>query len=886
MSLWRQVKHGLRGLLRRDEKLRDAEDEVQQFVALAMADYVAQGMTPAEARRAAGVDAGNVTSAVQELRGYGWEAIVESIVFDLKFALRSLLRTRGFAIVAILTVALGIGANTAMFSVVNGVLLRPLDYREPERLVFLASKFPGLGFDKFWISPPEYFELAERTRSYSAIAAFTGSPSTTSIAIGDASMRAQSRGVTPNLFATLGVMPALGSAFDSSHGLPNGEPVAIISHELWQQMLGGDSDAIGRQMMVNGVSTRLIGVMPPGLRLNDAVVDVWGPLVLDPSNRQNRGSHFLHVVGRLAPGASMAGAESELRDLVAGWATLNPDTHVPTPQGHPLFLTGLQDTIVGPVRPALLLLLGLVGFVLLISCANVANLLLVRAQAREKEIAVRSAMGAARIRLLRQFLTEGLALSLVGGVLGVVIGYAGLKGLLLLAPEGIPRLADIRLDGRVLLFSLAVSLLTGLVFGLAPLLHTGMRRMGLALREGGQRTTAGAAQRRIQRALVVSELALAVTLVVGAGLMLRSFDALRRTDPGFNPENLLTMQVFLPAAQYAGGPELTAATSRLIEAMRAVPGVTSVAAVTGLPPLRNVNANDTEFEGLKPPPDGPPQNVDYYQFVSSDYLQTMGVELAAGRGFESIDHVDGARVVLINERLAEVFYPNVNPIGQRLRPPGPPDAPWWTIVGVVKNVKQGGIDAEVGTELYVHLPQFPARTLNFVVRSPTEPASLLPALTTAVRSVDATLPIGMPRTMEDVVGQSLARPRFLTILLACFAAIALGLAAVGTYGVMAFTVAQRTQEVGVRMALGGLPSSVVRLVFRQSFGVALVGIVVGVAGALALTRLMQGLLYGISATDVWSYAIAVAVLGAVAAAACLIPSVRAARVDPARALRE
>jgi predicted permease len=454
------------------------------------------------------------------------------------------------------------------------------------------------------------------------------------------------------------------------------------------------------------------------------------------------------------------------------------------------------------------------------------------------------------------------------------------------APEGIPRLADIRLDARVLLFSLGVSLATGAVFGIAPLLHTGIRRMGLALREGGQRTTAGAAQRRIQRGLVVSELALAVTLVVGAGLMLRSFDALRRTDPGFDPENLLTLQVFLPAAQYAAGPELTTATNRLLDAMRAVPGVTSVAAMTGLPPLRNVNANDTEFEGLQPPPDGPPQNVDFYQFVSTDYFTTMGIDIASGRSFESIDHAGSAGVVLINERLAEVFYPGTDPIGRRLRPPGPPDAPWFTIVGVVKDVKQGGIEAATGTELYVHLPQFPARSLNFVIRTSGDPTSLLPAVTAAVKRVDPTLPVGMPRTMEEVVGRSLARPRFLTILLACFAVIALGLAAVGTYGVMAFTVAQRTQEVGVRMALGGQPSSVVRLVFRQSFVVALIGIAVGVAGALALTRLMQGLLYGISATDVWSYLVAVAVLGTVAGAACLIPSVRAARVDPAQALRE
>lgn len=811
---------------------------------------------------------------------------MESLLFDIRYALRSLARTRGFTLVAILTVALGIGANTAMFSVVNGVLLRPLEYREPDRLMFLASKFPGLGFDRFWISPPEYFELAERSRSYERLAAFNGNPGTTSIAYGDAALRAQSRGVTPNLFTTLGVLPALGSAFDSADGLPGAEPVTILSHELWQQLFGGSPDAIGRQVMVNGVSTRVVGVMPPGVRLNDAVIDVWNPLVLDPANRQNRGSHFLHVVGRLAPGVSQLGAEAELRELVAGWAQVNPDTHVPTPDGHPLFLTALQDTIVGPIRPALLLLLGLVGFVLLISCANVANLLLVRAQAREKEIAVRTAMGAARSRLLRQFLTEGLVLSVAGGALGVAIGVIGLKALLLVAPEGIPRLADVRLDGRVLLFSLGVSVLTGVVFGFAPLLHTRMRRLGLALREGGQRTTASAAQRRVQRALVVSELALAVTLVVGAGLMLRSFDALRRTDPGFETSNRLTLQVFLPAAQYAGPSELTAATDRLLGAMRAVPGVTSVAAMTGLPPLRNVNANDTEFEGLQPPPEGPPQNVDFYQFVSTDYFETMGIGIASGRGFESIDHAGAAGVVLINQRLADVFYPNTDPIGRRLRPPGPPDAPWFTIVGVVKDVKQGGIEAATGTELYVHLPQFPARSLNFVLRTSGEPTAVLPAVAAAVRAVDPTLPIGMPRTMEAVVRQSLARPRFLTILLGCFAAIALGLAAVGTYGVMAFTVAQRTQEVGVRMALGGPPSSVVRLVFRQSFGVALLGIAVGVLGALALTRLMQGLLYGISATDVWSYAAAVGVLAAVAGAACLIPSVRAARVDPVQALRE
>jgi putative ABC transport system permease protein len=461
----------------------------------------------------------------------------------------------------------------------------------------LASKFPALGFAKFWISPPEFFELQERNRSFSSIGGYR----TGNVSVGgdDSPLRATSATATHDLFTTLGVPALIGRAFNAEEARPNAERVVTLSYELWQRAFGGKQDIVGRTITVNGSQARVTGVMPAGFDVADAHVEIWVPAALDPANRQNRGSHFLDVVGRLKPGVRLTAAQADLALMVQRWAELNPETHVPNPTAHPMFMTSLQEDLIGNVKPALFLLLGAVGFVLLIACANVANLLLARAETRQREIAVRSALGAGRTRLLRQFLTEGVVLSLIGGALGLSLGYAGAKLLIATNPNGIPRAATIGLDATVLLFTLGVSVVTGLLFGFAPALHLTSRTVTKSLRDGSGRTTAGTARQFIRRALVVSEVALAVVLAVGSGLMLRSFRELLEVDPGFQPDGLLSFQLFLPAATYANSSAQTGFFERLLPRLRSLPGVTAVASMNGLPPRRDVNANDTEFAGLQ-----------------------------------------------------------------------------------------------------------------------------------------------------------------------------------------------------------------------------------------------------------------------------------------------
>ncbi len=812
------------------------------------------------------------------------------LLADIRYALRSLRKAPGFSIVAILTLALGIGANTAIFSVLNGVVLRPLPYREPQQLVRIASQFPGLGFTKFWVSPPEFFELKERNKSFSSLGGYrTGQ---VSVGGNEAPLRVTSASATHDLFTTLGVPAMLGRPFNEAESLPNVEPVVTLSYELWQRAFGGDASLVGKTIMLNGRQRRVTGIMPRGFDVADAKVEVWVPTGLDPANRQNRGSHFLDVVGRLKPGISLAQSQAELKLMVEQWAQVNPNAHVPSPTGHPMFMTSLRDDLIGSIKPALMLLLGAVGFVLLIACANVANLLLARAETRQREIAVRSALGAGRIRLLRQFLTEGVVLALVGGTLGLFVGYVGARLLIATNPGGIPRAAEIGLDGTVLLFTLGVSVLTGLVFGFAPALHLTNSTVNKSLRDGSNRTTAGSARMQVRRLLVISEVALAVVLAVGSGLMLRSFGQLLNVDPGFNPDKLLTFQLFLPAANYTDANAQIQFYDRLLPKLQALPGVTSVAAMRGMPPRRDVDANDTEFEGLRQTPGGPSHNTDYWQFITLDYLSTMKIPLLEGRAFNASD-IGASPVVLVNERLVKTFYPNVNPIGRRLRPGfGNPAPPWFTIIGVVKDVKQGGIDEETGTELYYLYPQvgaalgFAPQTMNVVMRTSGDPLALATAARAAVQQTDPALPVASLATMDDVLYGSMARPRFMTLLLAIFAGVALALAAIGTYGVMAYSVAERRQEIGIRMALGAETGAVMRMVLLQGFGVAALGLTIGVAGALGLTKFMQTMLFNVSTTDPLAFFTAPALLALVALMACYIPAQRATRVDPARVLKQ
>jgi len=804
---------------------------------------------------------------------------------DLHFALRMLRKSPGFTAVALATLALGIGANSAIFSVVNGVLLEPLPYRQPDQLVYLYSQFPTMGFDEFWISPPEYRELQERARSFSAIGAWrTGR---VNVAGAESPVRVTSAIATAEFFTALGVAPVLGRTFSADEDTPNGPAVAVISHGLWQRVFGADPQLVGNRIQIDGAPTTITGVMPPGFDIEDEGVDVWVPAQLG-SQPTNRASHYLHLVGRLAPGVSLDLAGSELRTLVAGWRETTPEGHVPTPENHPIYLRSLQEEVTGGVRTALLMLSAAVGLVLLIAVANVGNLLLAKSEGRRREVAVRIAIGAGRWRLVRQFLTESLVLATIGGALGLALGYAGVRLLLAGSPDSLPRLNEIGLDARVLLFTLAVSLLSGLLFGLAPLLHLSAPSMAASLKEGGRRTTDAPGRQRLRRGLVVVEMALAVVLVIGAGLLIRSLGALQRVDVGFQVDGLLTFQLYLPPARYPDAPTAASFYASLLDRLAALPGVQSAAAMSGLPPLRNVNANDTEFEGVETSADLP-ANVDYYQTVQGDYLGTMGIPIVDGRGFEAGDDGGDTPVALINQTLAQRYYPDRSPLGRRIRPGGAPF--WLTVVGVVKDVKQGGLSEKTGTELYFHNPQVTAagiaqRTMNIVVRTSRPPLSLAGEVRAAVRDLDASLPLARLQSMDQNVAETIRRPRFLTLLLGVFAALALALAAVGTYGVLAYAVAERGHEIGVRMAMGARTGDVLGLVLRSGLGLAGAGLLLGVVGAVGATRLMRTLLFGVSATDITTFLMAPVVLGVVGTVACIIPAYRAARVDPAVVLRQ
>jgi putative ABC transport system permease protein len=813
---------------------------------------------------------------------------MDTLLNNVRYAVRALRRQPGFTAIALLTLALGIGANTAVFSVVSGVLLRQLPYPAPEQLQYITSQFPGLGFNQFWVSLPEFLEFRDHNQAFASVGAYNIGAANLGTATPSRPVRAL---LTADFMPTLRVPPAAGRWFSEADTRPGAEEVAILSWELWKRAFGGDSGALNLVIDVNNIPNRIVGIMPPGYDIHDQKVELWQPLTIDPASLPNtRGGHFLYLVGRMKPGITADQARGDIERLLTQWATIAPNTHAPNPQGHRLRMDPLKADMVAGVRVALYVLQGAVAFVLLIACANLANLLLARAESRQREFAVRTALGASPRQLLWQFITEGIVLSLGGAIAGVGLAWAGISTLLAANPNGIPRAAEIRLDWRVLSFTLGLAVVTGIVFGLAPLLHLGTR-LGTALRDGA-RTTAGAFRLRLRGALVIAEVALAVMLVVGAGLLLRSFINLMNVDAGFNRSQLATFGVVLPGSRY-NAEQRVAFYARLADRLRQVPGVHSVAAMSGLPPLRNVNANDTDFEAIPDTPNsqGPAQNVDFYQYVSAGYTGTMGIPVLQGRTFQASD-LTGPPVVLVNEALAHRFFADRNPIGQRVKPGFGDRLPWFTIVGVLKDVKQGGIGERAGTELYMLTDQQPAVTrsapglMNYMLRLGVPLDTVAPQFRQALREIDPTLPMIRMRTMEDVIDDSVSQPRFLTLLLGIFAGLAMLLAAIGTYGVLSYLVTERRQEIGIRLALGADRSSVLHLVLGRGLALAACGLAIGLAGAAAMTRLVRTLLFNVTPTDPTTLAVVAITTTIVASIACLVPAWRATRVDPIAVLRE
>jgi predicted permease len=838
---------------------------------------------------------------------------------DLRQAARSLLRTPVFTLVTILTLALGIGANTAIFSIVNGVILRPLGYPNPDQLMYLTTRFPAFGFDQFWVSPPEYFEFREINRSFSAVGAYTTGE--VNLTAGDRPLRVRSASVNDDLLTALGVRPFRGRLFAKGETdlagpppSPGSPPVplppfTILSYELWQSAFGGEERIVGQTVEVNGLAREVIGIMPPGADVMDNRTEIWMPLGLNPGNRRNRGSHFLYLVGRLRDGITHQQAQTELTALIGNWGErVGVKQHVFSPPpataaeaktnpgtGHVLQMHPVQQQLVGSASRAIWVLQAAVGFVLLIACANLANLLLARAETRHREFAVRTVLGAGRWRLLRQFMTEGLMLSIVGGVLGVLVARVGVQALIRMYPTGLPRTSEITVDPLVLAFTLVVSIVTGLVFGLAPLMHTRVSGLSAALKEGGAKGATASARHHVRRGLVMAEVALAVVLVIGAGLLLRTVANLTSIDSGFNRGQLVTFSMALPASDYPQPQSRAQLFQRVLDKLRAVPGVQAATAMSGLPPNRPLNANDTDIDNYTAPPEGPFENVDYYQNVMTGYFETMGIPILQGRSFEPRDASATGMVAVVNETLVNTFWKGLNPIGQRLRPCCGDQVPWFTVVGVAKDVKQGGVDQKTGTEFYFLVDQtanVPAPNgnapgnMNVVLRTTLEPGALRQTIERVVREADPSVPIVRLREMNDVFEESIRRPRLLAQLLGGFAGLALLLAAVGTYGVLSYVVAERQREIGIRMALGASQGSVLAGVLKQGLILTMAGIVVGLGGAFALNRLIGSLLYGVQPSDPVTMIAVVVTIAIVAAMACGLPAWRASRLDPNIVLRQ
>jgi putative ABC transport system permease protein len=809
---------------------------------------------------------------------------------DLVYAVRGLRRSPGFAFLAILTLALGIGANTAIFSVVHGAVLKPLPYPDPDRLVYITSQFPRLGFEQFWISTPEFVEFRDNNKAFSSVGAYSAGAVNLGL---DRPIRPVSAVITDDLFHALGIRPLRGRGFTRADMAPGAPDVAILSYELWQSAFGGHETALGQVVPVDGVRTQIVGVMPPGMDVHDSKIEVWLPLTIDPARLPNqRGSHFLYLVGRLKPGVSLEGARADLERMLVRWPSNGGPPHVPNTTTHRIRFDPLKEDMVGGVRTAAWVLQAAVGFVLLIACANLASLILARAEARNRELAVRAALGAGRGRLLRQFMLEGLVLALAGASAGILLAQVGLDALLQVNP-GIPGTADISVDPVVLLFTLGVAVVTGIVFGLVPLFRMSDHDLHEMLKESAARTTASRGRARTRSVLVVAEVALAVVLVVGAGLMLRTFGNLLDVDAGFDRSQMVTFRVVLPGSTYKPG-DRPAFFDRLIARLRESPGVRSASAMSGLPPLRDVNANDTDFEDITPTEmgdsRGPIENVDYWQSVTVDYTRTMGIPAVEGRSFERTD-IEGAPVVMVNETLARTFFPGRSAVGRRLKPGFGDKLPWFTIVGVLKDVKQKGVDAKTGTELYLLAEQLPRTVqygiaeMNVVVRTSLPLPTLASTVQGIVQSMDRSLPVVGLRTMDEVFTETVSRPRFLALLLVIFAGIALTLAAVGSYGVLSWLVTERRSEIGVRMAVGADRGSVLRMILRQGLTLTGIGIVIGLLAALALTRLLASLLFGVHPTDPATLLSGVVFMSVVGLAACLVPALRATRVDPIVVLR-
>ncbi len=884
MNWFNILRDRIRALRQRETVINDIDREMRSHVELQVEANIRAGMSPAEARAEAMRSFGNVNKAVDAAYDVKGGGLLESLTQDIRYGVRMLVKHKAFTGVAVLTLALGIGANTAIFSVVNELLLRPLPYRDAERIVMLWEVTPT-GRHQNTTSRANFRAWRAQNTSYENISAFTdqrfnltgnGEPEELSVQM-----------ATPELFKVLGVDPLIGRTFLQDDD--GKAPVAVLSYGLWQRRFGAQASVIGQPITLSGVQFTVIGVMPANFQFHikqrsgtGRPAELWTILPMPNGQGANERGRFLSVVGRLKDGVTVDHAAAELRTIEARLSDEVPQFN----KNYSAEVLPLREQFFGNVRRPLWLMLGAVGFVLLIACANVANLLLSLATSREKEIAVRAALGARRIRIVRQLLTESLLLALLGSALGLGFAWLGIKALLLISPKDLVSFQSVSINTTVLLWTLGVSILTGIIFGLAPALHISRLNLNDSLKDGGKSESGQASgSRRLRSALVVSEIALAVVLLASAGLLIRSFIRLQQVDRGFNTDNVLTMVVRLPDAKYPEDPQVVAFFNQALEKVRQLPSVRSAGMINYLPLYGGLGSN-TGFKilGQPEPPPGQVPGTDV-RVVDSEYFSAMGIPLLRGRNFTADELREPRQKILINDALARAYFGSEDPIGQRLdvmmfAKPTPAE-----IIGVVGNVRYDSLVDESPPAVYFPHPDLAYSFMTLVVRTDGDPAAIAPAIQREIRTLDPNQPVSDVRTMNQVMAEWVSRSRFNTLLLGLFAGLATLLSAVGIFGVMNYSVALRTRELGLRLAVGAQPRQVLLLVLKQGLLLTIVGVVLGLAAAFALTRLLSGLLFGIGTVDVTTFATISLLLVVVSLLACYLPARRAMRIDPLKALR-
>ena len=786
---------------------------------------------------------------------------------DSRYGIRMLMKKPGFTLAAVLALALGIGVNSAIFSVVNGVLLRSLPYEEPDRVMTVLSSNRQSVKPEGTASYPDFADWKSGNQVFEQMAVFR-SKGYTLTGTGEPERISGAR-ASADFFSVLGVKPVLGRTFLPEEDRPGGERVIVIGHGLWQRNFGADPNIIGRALTLDGNSNTVVGVLPAGLSFPIEIqkAEIWSPLSLDGNLLEQRGVHYLKAIGRLKAGVTVEQAQAEMTAIASRLEQAYPDNNT----DRIVTVSSLYEQLVGQIRPALLIMLGAVGFVLAVACSNVANLLLARAAARQKEISVRLALGAGRGRIIRQLLTESLLLSLVGGGAGLLLALWGIDLLISLGPDDIPRLNAINLDGRVLGFTFFISVLTGIGFGLAPALKASRSDLNSSLKEGGRNSTGSLSSNRMRNLLVISEMALALVLLVGAGLLIRSFIRLQQVNPGFDPKNVLTMQVSLPGSRYKTGAQIAGFFGQALERVKTLPGVESAGAVTGLPLTGDGDVVTTfTIENRPAPPEGQEPRA-AWSAITPDYFRTLHIPLLKGQEFTEANKKGTPGRIIISDTMARQHFPNEDPIGQQIALgilTDDDDPQLWEIAAVVGDVRDTAINAEPIPHMYVPYSQVSWSSMTLAVRASSDPMNLVDSVRGQVLAIDKDQPVSQIQTMERLVAGSIAQPRFYLLLLAIFAALALLLAAVGIYGVLSYSVTQRMHEIGIRMALGAQGSDVIKLVVGQGMKLALAGIFIGLAGSLLLTRLLSSLVYEVSVTDPLTFAGTAAILVGVALVAC------------------